>query len=370
MEPRLLLAGVVQLLQPSSSTLYGFPTRRELGSIEFAARRYAPFAAHEAVRLTAGLDPSRFGYNMRAKVLIFCTPLPELDCAGVKQYYLDAIGGRAKLVRWADALRAFAKESRLLEHVGEFERMHARDLSRYEGSLRAIDPVGRIERYAGLPFHGRYRVMMSPFVSEGADVVGLDIVMPDGSWELVSGLSTDAFIDSMFAAPSLLWHELSHGTLDTIVDLYWREVEERRDPAFDRCFGDWHQCVKEHLNNAIASRLALQLPEGELEAERALRPSGEFPHMKALIGGLEEYERSRAAYPSLVEFFPKLLEAFPRNPGAAALEPTLSRKHPFPRKADMRRALRFIDALPAGPQADRLRARRASLEAELASRPE
>jgi hypothetical protein len=74
---------------------------------------------------------------------------------------------------------------------------------------------------------------------------------------------------------------------------------------------EWRVCVCEHLVRAVTTRLACRAL-GEADGEREMQAHAQqgFAYVAALCDRLREYERCRQTYPSIWDFFPRILDAF------------------------------------------------------------
>ena len=236
-----------------------------------------------------------------------------------------------------------------------------------------------MERYSGLPFEGRYRVLLSPFQARG-NAVNTIVMADDGSYDIISvvgpkGAGPRALNFLTDESAVTLWHELGHGILDTLADLHGSEITSSagaQDKLPWNCYGVWQQCVKEHMVRAVMIRL-MAARDGEAAASRHLREEGEkkYPYLAALLERLKEYESSRARYPTLAHFYPRLLSVFPKipaKPGAAAEEGpeagpewVLDASAPFVTGGQRVRALRYLDLVLAGEPVSPLRVKKAAL---------
>lgn len=385
LDPRLELLGAVQLLSTAPAP-EGFE-RRAAPAAE-AARSLRSLAGHRAVAAVAALPPRDFSYYTRADVFLRLSPPPELTQALlIPDMFVAQAGGRAALDSWLDAMRAFSREPAFSSYFAKERDLLAGPVSAFSDDVAKRDYVGKIERYTGLPFHGRYAIHPTPFVKTGSQVNSV-VLEDDGTYSIQSVVGPEEsrgkldFRPDEF--PGTAWHEIGHGILDTLSDLHQAEIE--RNDALERklasrwnCYGGvWEQCVKEHVVRAVMIRL-IALDLGEKAADQRLREEGEdkFPYLKPMIDSLRVYEKSRDKYPTIADYFPRLLDVFPAPPAAApaaALPPdaplagggdpgpnyVTQSVRPFATPGQRARALAYAN-LVASPSPD-LRRKRAALE--------
>lgn len=328
---RLELAGAAQFLAPEDARPEGFsaPLIPYTAALKTALAR---FKDHPAVRLHAEAKMRSFNYSDRSQVLLRLSPPPELSERLTVQYALaDRAGGAENLRRWLEALRDLSKASR-------FPEIYAKEITKLAAATDAFrakesrqDYLGTLEAYAGLPLLGTYAVHLSPFAATGG-VANVVAEREDGTMEISSVIGPE-LLESGFdfwsrRVPGTLWHESAHGVLDGLGDLYADRIARSaalHAPIGWSCYGTWNQCVKEHVVRAVMIRLmAREISEEAAEEQLRFEKEAHYPYMRALLASLKAYEKDRARYPTLADYYPRLLEVFPAKPLPAAPAPALS----------------------------------------------
>ncbi|MBI3554111.1 MAG: DUF4932 domain-containing protein [Elusimicrobia bacterium] len=346
LDPKLELVGVVELLAPGAQPP-GFERRKR--TYDLAAERiFSRYRGHPAVSAQARLDARRFDFVARCELVDRLSPLFEPTTGyPLSAQAESAAGGKPALEAWLAQLRDFARASRFDERFAELQAAAEPELKPLRDAIVAAGPVRLVESYTGLSFDGRYTVTASPFL-ENERMRNSVSLLDDGTYELRTFMGLDdkrRDRDYFFRErlPVTLWHQLEHGVLDLLADLNRGEIDRRRG-VYDKlpwtCFGDWPQCVKENIVRAVFIRMAA--PElGDGAALRLLKdePEENYPYMKLLLERLREYESRRDLYPSLADFYGRLLEVFPASgPAAAASDP-------FRTDGQRKKALRLLDRM-------------------------
>lgn len=369
LDPALELLGVVELLAGPSTKERGTASLHA-EELRQTAGLFAPWRASAVRAWTAGRGGT-CGFLKRSDALVRLdlTELPEFAArSAIPDDFVDCLGGPRGLSGWLDALRAFAAESSFLEHLAAKKARWEPGLDMFRKEADAADIIVKIERYTGLPFLGTYSMRLSSHHAPGAQTNSV-ITNEDGSTRIVSILGPRAApgqpvirVDEILP---IAWHELAHGVLDRVGDLYREEVLRRsaaQKTLSWECYGGWEQCFKENMVRAVMIRL-VTLEKGAAFGERVLQEEGvkKYPYLTALVARLKEYESDRARYPTLAHFYPQLLSVFPEAPPA----PALSRRTagagdpgpdwlaegaiPFSTSGQREKALALLDALLAGP---------------------
>ncbi len=360
--------------------------RRDIPLARAAQRSFAAFSGQPAVAAGAAFDAKAFSYYSRADVFLRLSPPPELaPRLLIPDLFIDDAGGAKALDAWLDAMRTFDREADFTSYFETEKKLLAAPVSAFQNSVGQRDYVGKIERYTGLPFKGSYAVLLAPFVKTGSQVNSV-VLQDDGSYDIQSVVGPEEsggkldFLPDEF--PGTAWHEIGHGILDTLSDLHQDEInrnavlEDKLLASRWNCYGGvWEQCVKEHVVRAVMIRLIAR-DLGEKAAAKRLSEEGEdkFPYLKPMLEALRVYEVSRDAYPTIAEFFPRLLDVFPKPPArtasAAALAPladgdpgpnwVMQSVRPFSTEGQRARALTYANLIHT-PSPD-IRLKRAELE--------
>ncbi len=316
----------------------------------------AAFRKHPAVRLNARMHASDPDYFQRKDLLLKRSAPPDMTFDPAM-----AVTGVSEAERsgawepWLAAMRDFARDAKFSSVFSAAARRASPALRALRARIKKADHVRTLESYAGLPFRGHYRIVVSPAgAGRGLNRVW---VRDDGLHEIVSVMSS--FDDDGLDA--VVWHELGHGVLDMTANLY---DHEHRDtplplgPGFGHNCRNWLHGMREHFVRAVMIRL-IALERGEKAAARQYEAE-EFsakPHLGAFLERLREYEASRRDYPTLADFYPRLAEAFP-HPAPADAPPGAG---PFQTAAQRARALAHLDRMLERSRDERLLRRRDAL---------
>lgn len=365
LDPGIELLGVLDMLAPGRKPPFVLPDHPYGRSIQKA---FAPFKAHPEVKLNALIAKSDPESSRRKDAVMRRGAPPGL----VFNEEMNANRGdderSGALEGWLAALRDFTLESKFMDGFAARESLLERELAELRARVAKADYIGKLERYAGEPYEGRYTIIASPLCQEGG-VLNRVWTRDDGAGEIISLVKLEearaggmTFVDSDLDA--CVWHELAHGVLDLTANLY---DYERRDvpldlgPNLSRNCRNWLHGLREHLVRAVMIRL-IALDSGEKAAHKIYEEEGfsARPHLKAFVEGLKEYERSRKEYPSLSDFYPRLVEIFPKPASSPAVAPGAA---PYATAGQRSAALRRLDRLLIRSKDARLIARRAALSA-------
>jgi tetratricopeptide (TPR) repeat protein len=312
-------------------------------------------------------------------------PPPALDDARVPASIEAAVGSPTAVRAWLGSLRTLARSTAAAAALEDERRELAPEEAAFRARLSSGAFVAALEAYAGLPLQGDHRLYLSPFHAAGG-VANVIQDRPDGRVRVESlfgplrkGATADFWT---VRVPGTLWHEEAHGVLDPLSTV-WAARIERAKPADASaiCYGhradQWNQCVREHVVRAVMLRLMARRLGGAAAAEQlAFEHPERFHWLRPMIAALQDYEKDRRRWPTLADFYPRLLDAIrpdaaeDRLPFDPSREPAsararvallaraaLPRMRPGPARRTLRRALALAAAkvpagLPAPPAAD------------------
>ncbi len=127
------------------------------------------------------------------------------------------------------------------------------------------------------------------------------------------------------SAPILV-HEFSHPFINPLTEKYADLVEEYsiaydklkpyKLPNFSSGYGDWHECVNEHLVRAMVIYLLRKCDLAD-DAAQMLRSdlSCGYRYIPFILERYRFYEQNRDRYPSFEAFYPSLLHVFSEEIG-------------------------------------------------------
>jgi hypothetical protein len=152
---------------------------------------------------------------------------------------------------------------------------------------------------------------------------GLEAYALLGPANIKGGIPTKGGIPSFGSRRRLAgktWHEFSHTVVNRLTQAHWgqlKALDHLIDPIAEQMdnagYGsEWAQVVvNEHVIRAIEIRLAYRQFGTEARAEK-LKEEKEngFRYVEPLARELKAYENNRDKYPTLADFYPRLVDVF------------------------------------------------------------
>lgn len=326
-EPRFELFGVVQLLSGADRRFSGF-RRHDIPYTRAAEAWFRPFARHPVVetyeRLAAkGLDPVFFN----AFVFGLGDPPALEPREAFEPGNLAEAGGAEAMEEFRILLADFARTSRFAAFYAETAPLRRAMVEEAERQALALDAKPRLERYTAMPVRQSYALILSAFAEpslgstwardepEGRRLASLYGPEEEGGkvgFRLptrLGGLWTEMLLDQL--GPAARPHRVR---INRSKALY--------APLGGACAADWYGCVQRHVAFAVGVRLLELSGEREAAAEWPVKYARiGMPYIAPLAGRLREFEAERTRYPTLMDFYPRLIEELETlaREGAAAI---------------------------------------------------
>ena len=262
-----------------------------------------------------------WGYMNALRELTLCLDRelrlrPGAECAR------SPLAGRAAAFAAATAFAAeWRKSARPLLDADVGALARARDQA---------DLIAVFEEFTGSPAPARQEIVPSPLLAPGMFWDGLLRSEGTTGYDIIVVLSPVArpgkgprFVWTPVMRD--LWHEEGHALLDS-----WLDVEPSTGvlaraglsgKSLEDCYGSWPQCVREHAAQGLAAAiLGWARRGGRLPFYAEAAPKENLPLLPKVVERLRDYEGDRARYPTLRQFYPRLLEVL-EAPASTATAP-------------------------------------------------
>lgn len=328
-DARVELLGVLQQLSGTRPELPADPVYRQAVEQAFAAHR-----GHPAVALYRQ-ESERPGGESLGIALQYYTDPPELARADPAHEppYLSDEAAAARFQKTLRALRAFSEDARFREFFESRRADYARAAEAARRELGVDDPLERVERYLGLSLECRARWIVSPLyvpARRGSFI----IPYPDPATLPAPGEEPFRVVTLLAYAPgaraagthvtqrhrAALWQEPLFVFVDPAMAAFDRSLGARASAFYgagpSSCRRRDADCVKSWVVQALSRRLDVQA-----FGRASAGPDGGDPERERWVARLdarlEEYERDRARWPTLWDFWPRLMAVFAEAEGRA-----------------------------------------------------
>ena len=130
--------------------------------------------------------------------------------------------------------------------------------------------------------------------------------------------------DDYSTSPSVLFHEFSHPFINPLTEKFADVVKEYENayellkpyklPGFGSGYGDWNECVNEHLVRAMVIHLLQKCGLEEMSAKMLDNDLHfGYRYIPLILKQYRYYDNHRDTYPDFESFYPVLLPVFSQN---------------------------------------------------------
>ena len=313
-DPRIELMGVVQLLtEYPLVTDFDSPYKKDVQAY------FSGSEGHPAAKLFEKMDGEGFAFDAVPKAMLSLTNPPALaPRVPYPERAVSAAGGADSLRQFVDALRDLARHT----DFQAFYRSHKGTYRALADSARGVasDAMGALRDYMGTPLKNA-TVVLGPLLHNGGFAARYETEEGEEAYAFIGPTGVEDGIPT-FGSPerlaSLTWHEFSHTVVNPLTHEYREDVNgyaslfaSIREPMRKAGYTNWETVVNEHIIRAIEVRLAHRR-FGEEAGRRKLEEQKKrgFQYIEPLIQELKTYEVNRDAYPTLSDFYPRIIDGF------------------------------------------------------------
>ncbi|HBT77245.1 MAG TPA: hypothetical protein DEB39_10060 [Planctomycetaceae bacterium] len=225
-------------------------------------------------------------------------------------------GGMEQIDSLLRQLHDFSKETDYFEFFETVKAYYDPYLQKADSCLQSLPFVPLVEDFYGKAQHSYNFVLSGLMVGD----FGLSFPADDTAPLDLFSVHSLGDIDNVLSA-GLIFHELSHPFINPLTQKYWHIAENYSDvyerlkvyklPGFESGYGDWQECVNEHLVRAATIHFLSKSGQEE-EANRNLENdlNRGYKYIPAILELFVQYDHNREKYRTLEEFYPMLLNVF------------------------------------------------------------
>lgn len=286
---------------------------------------FYPYREHEIYHLIEQMTVNGFYLGLPMELMCSVGELPLLNRKYSISPLCTQLSGREETINTLlHTLRDFSLKSNYLSFFEHVSNYYSKSLEIANKHIRKLPYISVMEEFFGKKqnsyryiitnlSHGSFGI--SFFDNDKLDMFNIMCMLRTfhnaEENELSRGaLSTNVTLHE-FAHPIInpLTEKSNELVKDKIQAYEW--LEPYKLPNYQSGYGDWNECVNEHMVRAITIYLAKKLGEQEyaykyLEYDMNLG----YRYLPALLNKLEYYENNRDTYNMIDDFYPMLLEVF------------------------------------------------------------
>ena len=238
----------------------------------------------------------------------------------ISEFNIKLSGGIENLEEFRALFNSFKEDTKFDEFFSRIEEYYKDDLEYFRSILEKYQFIKEIEEFTGNK-NTNYNFVMSN-LSKGN--FGFDLKRGEEKYinvvfNLSVWLGDTIFVDNDYDICNLIFHELSHPIVNPLTEKNLELVNEHKGVYEELekykstfCgYGDWEECVNEHIVRALAIHLSKKYFKDDFINKRIEYDYNlGYRYIKGMIKKLDYYEENKSQYKSIENFYSELLKAF------------------------------------------------------------
>ena len=271
--------------------------------------------SHPVYSLIEAMIPEGFTFSRPVELALSIGKDGEFSMQyALSDFCMTCCGGRLRIEELLRQMKDLEKETEFFSFCHKNKGFYDSYLNKAREVAEAYPYVTLLEHEYGVT-KSSYQLVISSLMRGNFGIVFEDEEMKQP--HLYAVLSTHGFSLS----PNILFHEFSHPFINPLTEKYdavvtqYREAYERlkpyKLPGFASGYGEWQECVNEHLVRAMVIHLLQKCNLCE-EATEQLHQDlyCGYRYIPLLLESYEYYDRNRETYPDFETYYPELLQVF------------------------------------------------------------
>ena len=298
---------------------YGLMTEEENVYTSAVKAFFKPYREHRVYKTLEAMVPNGFTFSRPVE---FALSLGESEDFPFRfspsPLCIAYSGGLKKLQELAALLRELAKESGYFDFYQTQATFYTPYIQQARETVCAHPFISMLEAEFGTQQHAYYYVISALMKGN----FGLHFPCGERSEsELFSVFSTD----SLSLSPAILLHEYMHAFINPLTEKYrslvcafqsaYQWLSKYKLPDYQSGYGDWEECVNEHLVRAMTIHLLHRCGYSDL-AQKMLRNDlyCGYQYIPLLLERYCIYDANRGKYSDFERYYPELLQVFSAPP--------------------------------------------------------
>jgi hypothetical protein len=321
--PRVELISIVQTIGNYPDILPFLMFKEQFDYKTRVMEHFSPFARHPAVQMFDRLSaqPRKLNFSAPSNIMLFTDE--NFNVRGdieLDKFVISRIDGMDSLEVFLGLLKEFEELSGFNNFFNDNEKFYHAILGETLNNLGDYNYVKELEDFYGVPQQSYNIILVSLYNSVG---FGNSLLLPNGKREIYNTMGSGRLQDELpfFGDEKhlkyLTLHEFSHPFINPVTELFHDEImtfaanfEKIPEKTRRNVCGEWEECINEFLVRAITTRLSQQdSPDLGQWAYNYELGKG-VVYLDELLEKIQYYQANRDQYPTLNDFYPRLLEIF------------------------------------------------------------
>lgn len=287
---------------------------------------FKPFTQHGVYQKLESMVPEGFFFGRPMELMLSVEALPALkEKYQMSPFALQLSGGQPRVDELLELLRDFAITTDCQGFLGKTQFYYDDYLAVANKRFSQYPFIEAMESFYNMGSH-RYNFIVSSLLKGSFGIhfhvsaTELDMY----SVFAVGAVGKEELNDFKRAAASanIIFHEYSHPMINPLTEKN-RELVQEYSKAYERLqpykqpttgYGDWEECVNEHIIRAISVYLVRthcnkEYGDWNFQHDYDLG----YRYLPHLLDRIHYYESNRPRYQTFEEFYPEILMAFREN---------------------------------------------------------
>lgn len=321
--PQVELISLIQAIGNYRDILPFLISDLEFSYKENVLEHFSPFSGHAAVKMFDRLSaqPRKLNFNAPSYIMLFTEQGLQLrKDIELDEFVVNRIDGKDSMEVFLGLLRDFVEVSDFGSFFQNNEAYYQSIIDQSINEMGSLNYIKEMEDFYGFSQHSYHMVLVSLYPSLG---FGNSLLRLDGKREIYNVMGASSlkegipFFGDEKYFKYMIRHEFSHPFVNPLTEMhrdkimpYSENFESLPENARQHVCGEWEECINEFIIRAITTWLARQESEtlGDWAYQR--EKSRGVAYLDVLLEKIEAYQNNRIQYPTLKDYYPKLLKVF------------------------------------------------------------
>lgn len=277
---------------------------------------FLPYADHSVYSLIEQMIPDGFTFSRPVELALSLDDNLKV-VRQLSNMCIEYCGGQNRINELLELIKDIGHKVDYMNFYNKHKDFYASYLNELNSKIKPISIVNTIESFYGKGQRS-YNLVLSSLMT---GCFGLVFHNKDETGDDVFSVLS---INNLHSDIALLLHELSHPFVNPLTEKYRTEVEkysaayeylkQYKLHGFRSGYGDWEECVNEHLVRTSTIHMLNKLGFMDL-AEKNLSNdlNSGYRFIPALLQAFDHYENNRDRYKTFDLFYAELIQRFQLN---------------------------------------------------------
>lgn len=283
---------------------------------------FSTYKEHDVIKMFLELNKIGFTYGTPPNITLYLDEdfkiRQDID---FDDFYINRMGGKENFELFCNLLYKFSKDTNYDDFFKDNIHYYESIIENTINILPDYNFISELHSYYGMKRNNYYIFLVSLF---GPCGFGPKVIHKNGDIDIYSivGLlecTTILNFGNVEYFKYMQRHEFSHSFINPLTLKHWDEAKNyvslynKTKEIKQNCYGDWEECLNEHIIRAVVIRLSSLAEEGIEDKLVQKELSRGFIYIEDIIKSLKYYEQNRDIYKDIDKYYIKILEDLNKN---------------------------------------------------------